>query len=65
LADDDSATVLISRNHPAFYSDSVKRMCGRAAELPENLEKLFVPNKVEKTISPDRTAIINILHEIK
>lgn len=65
LADDDSATVLISRNHPAFYNDSVKRMCGQAVELPENLKHLFVPNKVEKTISPERTAIINILHEIK
>ncbi len=65
VSEDDGTVVLVSRDHPSFSSQMIKTLCGEAPEMPDHIRKLYEPVKPVKTVEPERTAVVNILHEIK
>lgn len=65
VEEDGGVVVLISRDHPAFSSDSIRQMCGEAPAMPANIAAVLKKIEPEKRIEPEKDAVVSILQELK
>lgn len=60
---DEGTAVLVSKDHPAFESDLLRKACGSAPPIPDILRTAHDPVSGAKTIKPDRRELVKILEE--
>lgn len=61
VEDDDGSVVLISRDHPALQSETIRHWCGEAPVLPKELERLYAKETPAKTLPAEKTAVAQLL----
>lgn len=60
----DEALVIVSKDHPAFESDFLTRICGEAPIMPEYLRSSTEPLKKVPCINGTKEEFINILNTV-
>lgn len=58
---DEGTAVLVSKDHPAFESDLLRKACGSAPQIPDILRAAHEPVAGAKTIKPDRKDLVKVL----
>jgi len=58
---DEGTAVLVSKDHPAFESDLLRKACGSAPSMPDILRSAHAPVSGAKTIKPDRKELEKVL----
>lgn len=64
LHDGDEALVIVSKDHPAFESEFLTRICGEAPIMPEYLRSSTEPLKTVPRINGTKEELINILNTV-
>jgi threonine synthase len=62
--DEGGATVLVVRDHPALFADTIRQWCGEAPEIPEKYVQMGKISKPQKGINPQISSLLELLDEI-
>ena len=64
LEEDEGTAVLVMRDHPALNSEYVRHSTGEMPEIPENIQKAFLPVQIKKPLITEALQVIKILETL-
>lgn len=64
ISSDEGTVVIVSKDHPAFESDTLRTACGEAPSMPDFMKAMKEPVLGARTIERSSTAIEQILKEL-